>query len=424
MRSLTALVLASAAVPAAAQQTYLTEDFESGLVPPAGWIEFNNGNSNGWEPASGRMFGDHEAFHDDFRGANENNLMSPAMDLTGASTVWAHCVQHVSFASHRDHHYVAVSLDSGVTFVDLVDDLAGDGESGLSADLGAYAGMNGVHLAYRYLGDWDTEWRLDNIAVTDSSTPPPAPTPGILDTQVNPATGNVYHLLESSTWTAAEAVAVSMGGHLVTVDDQAENDWLKNTFGLFNGLQTDLWLGLNDVAAEGVHVWVDGSTSSYTNWAAGEPNNSTANDPNGEDYVYMYGAQGYRGKWNDNDDARVSWQARIHGVVELPAPPGPGITVSNLVAGQIFSIDGTNFTATGAAVVGYSLTGGGPTTTPFGVADLSPPIRRLPALVADPSGAIQFSAPVPPGLSGTPIWFQAYDVQAAAISNGLAEVVG
>ncbi len=43
--------------------------------------------------------------------------------------------------------------------------------------------------------------------------------------------GHRYELLESQTWDNAEAAAVARGGHLVTIDDQAEQDWIQQTLG-------------------------------------------------------------------------------------------------------------------------------------------------------------------------------------------------
>ena len=42
-----------------------------------------------------------------------------------------------------------------------------------------------------------------------------------------------YYLLSSSNWTDAEQEAVRLGGHLVTIDDPRENDWVLQTFGNF-----------------------------------------------------------------------------------------------------------------------------------------------------------------------------------------------
>ena len=70
----------------------------------------------------------------------------------------------------------------------------------------------------------------------------------ILDTQVNPANGHTYHLLAESNWTDAEAEAQNLGGHLVTINDAAENDWVFQTFGNALGQPRDLWIGLNDIA--------------------------------------------------------------------------------------------------------------------------------------------------------------------------------
>mgnify|MGYP001050246149 CR=1 FL=1 len=66
-------------------------------------------------------------------------------------------------------------------------------------------------------------------------------------------------------WSAAEAYAGSLGGHLVTLDDAAEQAWVYQRFG------GSVWLGLNDAGTEGTGVWVDGSGSGYRNWAAGQP---------------------------------------------------------------------------------------------------------------------------------------------------------
>ena len=58
------------------------------------------------------------------------------------------------------------------------------------------------------------------------------PTDGIevLHTAVNPANNNTYHLLSASSWEDAASFARSLDGFLVTVDNEAENSWLFDTF--------------------------------------------------------------------------------------------------------------------------------------------------------------------------------------------------
>lgn len=411
------------AAPAFAQQSFLSEDFESGMVPPTGWTEFNNGNSAGWEPNTGQLYGVTHAFHDDYTGYNDNSLMSPQMDLSAATAVWAHCSQYITYASWRDHHYVDVSLDNGVTFVTVLDDLSGDGESALTADIGAYAGINGVNVAYRYTGDYASEWSIDNVEVNDSSTPPPPPPPAILTTLVNPANGHTYHLLDVSNWTLAEATAISLGGHLATVEDAAENSWIETNFGNWGGVSRTLWIGFNDAALEGTFVWADGSTSTYTNWNSGEPNNSTGNDPiNGEDYVMIYGTGG---TWNDLHDTQSSpWFPNICGVVEISGPTGPQLSVTGLVAGGITNISVSGATPAGLVRHGYSMAGGGPITTAFGDLLLSPPYVELPAMIADANGDASLAAPVPPGTTGISVWLHAFDMGSLSFSNGVAAVIG
>ncbi|GCL41010.1 beta strand repeat-containing protein [Dolichospermum planctonicum] len=99
--------------------------------------------------------------------------------------------------------------------------------------------------------------------------------------------GNTYLLSTAGSWQQAQTQAQSLGGNLVTINDQGEQDWLVTTFG---GEQ--LWIGLTDEVTEGEFKWVSGETSTYTNWYPDEPNNS-----GNEDYVGMN--FGGAGTWND-----------------------------------------------------------------------------------------------------------------------------
>ncbi|MFN7527067.1 MAG: C-type lectin domain-containing protein, partial [Dolichospermum sp.] len=100
--------------------------------------------------------------------------------------------------------------------------------------------------------------------------------------------GSIYRLTNAGTWKQAQEQAQSLGGNLVTVNNQAEQDWLVTTT---KGSER-LWIGLTDEVIEGQFRWASGETSTYTNWHPGEPNNS-----GNEDYAGMY--WGGAGKWND-----------------------------------------------------------------------------------------------------------------------------
>lgn len=121
--------------------------------------------------------------------------------------------------------------------------------------------------------------------------------------------GHTYYLLDGKTWLNQEAEAVTLGGHLVTINDAAENTWVWGTFGIVN---TGLFIGLNDAASEGVFVWSSGESVSFTNWRAGEPNNCCGGESFGElasDYM-----------WNDVGPNHT-WQAVVEvAPVSVPEP--------------------------------------------------------------------------------------------------------
>jgi len=85
--------------------------------------------------------------------------------------------------------------------------------------------------------------------------------------------GHRYQFVPGSvSWTEAKARAETMGGHLVTITSQAENDWIVTAFG-DQLVGTDaLWLGgVRDAEASGWR-WITGEPFAYTNWRPEQPN--------------------------------------------------------------------------------------------------------------------------------------------------------
>ena len=125
----------------------------------------------------------------------------------------------------------------------------------------------------------------------------------------NPANGHTYYRLSNSNWSDAEAFATGvLGGHLATIDDAAENTFVRATFADAPG-SGRVWIGLNDAATEGAFVYTSGAPFVYSNWDPGEPNNS-----NDEDYVAMYSGNG---RWVDVRDLPSPGIGRVYGVVEV-----------------------------------------------------------------------------------------------------------
>lgn len=94
----------------------------------------------------------------------------------------------------------------------------------------------------------------------------------------NSDTGHYYGLSTGiKNWVEAEAEAVSLGGHLVTINDAAEQSWLfTQMFTQFSG--DYLWIGLHQTLGSsepaGGWVWISGEPVTYTFWGETEPNNA------------------------------------------------------------------------------------------------------------------------------------------------------
>lgn len=102
----------------------------------------------------------------------------------------------------------------------------------------------------------------------------------------------VQELEEDITWDEAEKYFESLGGHLLIINSQEENDY---AFQYMNESgYTSAYFGLTDEKNDGEWKWVTGEDVTYTNWASGEPNSESSS----ENYAMFY----YKftdGKWND-----------------------------------------------------------------------------------------------------------------------------
>lgn len=106
------------------------------------------------------------------------------------------------------------------------------------------------------------------------------------------------------TWEEAKAFCEEQGGHLVTIDSEGEQSFLKDNC---TGEKNLYWIGLQEISDN--WGWVTGEEVSYTNWATGEPNEDF-NDT--EYYAQMYGKDyddNQLGEWNDsrNDSGTLAF---------------------------------------------------------------------------------------------------------------------
>jgi hypothetical protein len=165
-----------------------------------------------------------------------------------------------------------------------------------------------------------------NAVLTVVPLEPPSVIGGPL---TNPANGHQYYLLGQSTWVEAEAAAQGLNGHLVTLRNTAEQQWVFTNFSTWGGQERILWIGLHDadpvnnatnfLDRRAEFVWSSGEPVIYSNWSAVEPNNYR---DRGEYYVHTLPPSdpSEPGAWVDAWD--VDFNGRpLHGVVELGGAP-------------------------------------------------------------------------------------------------------
>lgn len=133
--------------------------------------------------------------------------------------------------------------------------------------------------------------------------------------------GNHYYLIVEErglTWEDAKAACEAKNGHLVTITSKSEQKFINK----INANETRLWIGgFRD--DDGKWKWVSGEKWKYTNWADGEPNNSS-NVVSNEKYVAVWPQE-----WNDMANTNTYEQSGYICEWDLGTPKKPTITKIN-----------------------------------------------------------------------------------------------
>ena len=118
---------------------------------------------------------------------------------------------------------------------------------------------------------------------------------------------HIYCVLAPSTCTAAEAEAKQLGGHLVTINDAAENDFLLS-LGAQDGVKRILWIGLH---ADPTPTWYSGEPLTFQNWGSNASGSSKCVD------LFPAGTMFKAGTWAGYADLSSEFGLPICGVVEI-----------------------------------------------------------------------------------------------------------
>lgn len=130
----------------------------------------------------------------------------------------------------------------------------------------------------------------------------------------NDHTYNLYN--ESMTWKEAKNYCESIGGHLVTINSEQENNMICSM--LSDNSMNCYWIGLSRNSVGDDWEWINGEPVTYTNWADNEPNNDRNKN---EIYVHLFGQKrtggiGVKavGQWNDVTDNAASYASSFYDI--------------------------------------------------------------------------------------------------------------
>ncbi|MDR1639066.1 MAG: S-layer homology domain-containing protein [Clostridiales bacterium] len=115
-----------------------------------------------------------------------------------------------------------------------------------------------------------------------------------------PYNGHLYGVYDTvMDWRQAKSYCESIGGHLITITSQDEQDFFNDTLADLTSRELH-WVGATDEVEEGVWKWVSGEPFDYSNWLRGQPDDSWED----ENFINLIAKDTYWysqevGKWID-----------------------------------------------------------------------------------------------------------------------------
>jgi hypothetical protein len=148
----------------------------------------------------------------------------------------------------------------------------------------------------------------------------------------NPSNAHLYFLLSTNVPQLAEAEAVSLGGHLVTINDASEQEWVFSKFGPLAGSHR-MWIGLTDSRVNGRWEWMSGEPFIYQHSDEFFPAHNAGATNGPQHFCVMYPPNFSRpGFWG----SRAEWeQAGVGSYSVAEVIPGQAAMVTVFPAVQI-----------------------------------------------------------------------------------------